>query len=263
MENTFPCHSRAGYKVVLSFPALNHSCTPGFSPISPIRSMGCSLPLSSKHCCSFQPAAAHGQFSPDFPTLSAPMTRTFASIFRAAGPGTSMRAGWSGVKLVLRRKGSRSPMPSVAEPLARSQPCVQLGSAQPTAQRFPRHPGDPRGPYPSPQPQGRCTGNCRQPDEKLCHGSECPEHTSVAEPALPAPSAAGGREAPAVGTSCSPSRIPGGTHAPTPKRFVPRQGHAAPCPFPTVIVGMSPGSAGVSPLPGCLVRDEEADKSPV
>lgn len=219
MQNTFSCHSPAAYKVVLSFPTLNHSCTPGLSPISPICSMGCSLPLVLQTPLQFSawepPVPVHGQFSPDFPTLSAPMTRTFASTFRAVGPGTSMRAGWSGVKLVLRRSGSRSPMPSVAVPLRQSQPCVQLRSAQPTVQRFPRHPGDPRGPYPSPQPQGRCRGNCRQPDEKLCHRSDCPEHTSVAEPALPAPSTAGGREAPAVCTSCSANCIPGGAHAST------------------------------------------------
>lgn len=206
------------------------------------------------------PVPDHGQFSPDFPTLSAPRTRTFASIFRAVGPGTSMRAGWSGVKLVLRRSGSRSPMPSAAEPLRQSQPCVQLRSARPAAQRFPRHPGDPRGPYPSPQPQGRCGGNCRQPDEKLCHRSDCPEHTSAAEPAVPAPSTAGGREAPAVGTSCSANRIPGGDRADTSTTFVPPRGHAAPCPFPTVMVGMSARSGGVSQVLGCLVSGEAADE---
>lgn len=122
---------------------------------------------------------AHGRFLPDFPTLSAPITRTFASIFRAVGPGISMRAGWSGVKLALRRSGSRSPMPSTAMPRRRSQWRVRLLSAQPRSQRFPRHPGDPRGPYPSPQPQGRCRGSCRRPDEKLCYRSDCPECLSV------------------------------------------------------------------------------------
>lgn len=46
------------------------------------------------------------------------------------------------------------------------------------------------------------------------------------------------------------------------KHFVPRQGHAAPCPFPAVTAGVSARSGGVSEvhneLPGCLVRDEAA-----
>lgn len=136
---------------------------------------------------------AHSRFLPDFPTLSAPITRTFASIFRAVGPGTSTRAGWSGVKLALRRSGSRSPMPSTAMPRQRSQRRVRLLSAQPRSQHFPRHPGDPRGPYPSPQPQGRCRGSCRRPDEKLCYRSDCPECVSArSRPCqLPARQAAG------------------------------------------------------------------------
>jgi len=59
---------------------------------------------------------ARGGFLPDFPTLSAPITRTFTSVFRVVGPGISRRAAWSGVKLALRRSGRRSPMPSAAVP---------------------------------------------------------------------------------------------------------------------------------------------------
>lgn len=60
-------------------------------------------------------------------------------------------------------------------------------SAQPRSQHFPRHPGDPRGPSPSPRLQGWCRGSCRQPDEKLCYRSDHPKYTSVprAGPIIP------------------------------------------------------------------------------
>lgn len=69
---------------------------------------------------------------------------------------------------------------------------------------------------------------------------QCPE------PALPSPGAAGGQEAPSVCTSCSANGIPGGCPRLHLKHVIPRQGHVAPCPFPTVIVGMPARSGGAS-----------------
>lgn len=217
----------------------------------------------SKHC-SFQPGGppvpVHGQFSPDFPTLSAPMTRTFASIFRAVGPGTSIRAGWSGVKLVLRRRGSRSPMPSVAEPLGQPQPCVNCA-------RHGRQPGASHG------TQG--TRQAHTPPRSRRGGAEGTAGSRMknfviaqivldirqrrSRPCQPPARRAAGR------TSCRhqllrkahhPGRCPG-QHR---KDFVPPRGHAAPCPFPTAMVGMSARSGGVSQVLGCLASDEAADE---
>lgn len=146
---------------------------------------------------------AHGHFLPDFPTLSAPITSTFASAFRAAGPGTSSRAGWSGVKLALLR--SRSPMPSVAVPCQQSQQRVRGG------RQIPRHPGDPRGPPRSRQPPGSCGRGCSRRDSKLCNPSiGSSRHTSAPGwPRHPAAWRAARSSAAARGPAACP-RLPAG-----------------------------------------------------
>lgn len=123
-------------------------------------------------------------------------------------------------------------MLSATVPRQRSQRRLRLLSAQLRSRRFPRHPGDQRGPYPSPQPQGRCSGSCRRPDEKLCYRSDRPKHISVprARPAIPRCSRRPGSAVCLHQLLCK--RHPGGLPTPAPQARRPSAGPRSPLSLP-------------------------------